>query len=314
MTMARLCTEILLDTAPAKIPLLLPTLDAAFSGGVPAGEGLVEVSGGPGSGKTCLMLQLCASYFVSPRLPDAFSRTPVAQALERAARRAQEATLRERDESRDALGMTSNRPENPPPREGDGLVVYVDCDGGFTASRFLEIAQGALRTTHGNFSGGSKDEGSVETPLDMLSRVAVLRVFSSRELFSVMHSLLAYFAPGALADEGSRFNINAKSLAEMVAEPLSTKQEMPPPAVSAFFASMSAFERPQLGLIVVDSLGSLFHPSFFPSPFDAQKALLKAGGTLLRLVSASGAAGVVTNKTTPVRLDGKWLLWNSFRT
>ncbi|PHJ21812.1 hypothetical protein CSUI_004340 [Cystoisospora suis] len=44
-----------------RVPFLLPSLDQALGGGIVCGEGIVEISGPPGVGKTSLTLQLAVS-------------------------------------------------------------------------------------------------------------------------------------------------------------------------------------------------------------------------------------------------------------
>ncbi|CBZ56425.1 conserved hypothetical protein [Neospora caninum Liverpool] len=55
-----------------RIPFLLPSLDRLLQGGCPVGEGILQICGPPGAGKTSLCLQLAASLaagFSPQRLP-----------------------------------------------------------------------------------------------------------------------------------------------------------------------------------------------------------------------------------------------------
>lgn len=252
------CLELLLhdQNSSNRVPLFFPSLDVAFGGGLEGGGPVTEVLGPPGAGKTCFCLQLCASY-----LSGAFLSLPANGGIP---------SLEIVDPGASSVLYTaSKRPK--------GCALYIDCDGGFRAERFLEIASGTLALCNST---------NREKPEDFLQRLLVIRVFSVRELLQLLEGLVAPSIPGAPH--------RLDTLVPLLSFPASAAPE----------SFQGAPRGPPIGLVVVDSLGSLFHPALHGSGWAAGKGILKTGFALVQLGAATGAVIAVATKIQASRAEG----------
>ena len=253
------------------VPLLLPSLDAAFGGGLEGGTSLTEVSGPSGAGKTCFLLQLCASYLSGISLsPSSHQGGPGGRSPEK---------------------QPTEGPVYAASRSPMGRAVYIDCDGGFRAERFLEVARGVL-----GFCKITKN--SNHTPEALLQRLLVLRVFSAAELQQLLEALLPRTTRGLPHLLDSFFPLLSG------ASPTPSGPLGPPEGL--FRGPDSLLEAPggpQIGIVVVDSLGSLFHPALQGGVWGTGKAVLRMGLSLLQLAAAFDAVVAVATRTIPARAE-----------
>ncbi|KAL8449431.1 hypothetical protein Emed_003082 [Eimeria media] len=249
----------------SRVPFLFPALDAALLGGLGGGPFLTEVGGPSGAGKTCLLLQLCSSYLagVHLNLPPQGGPPPPAWRAP---------------------------PQGPVYTAGGNVskcVVYVDCDGGFRAERFLEIARGTLATS--SSSSSSNSSSSSKAAESLLQRLVVVRVYSAVELQRLLEALLSP-VPGA----PHPLEVFLPSLC--VPPRPRAGQEGGGPG--------GAPQGPLVGMVVVDSLGSVFHPALQGRGWESTKDILKMGFSLLQISAANKAVVVVASKTTTARAAG----------
>ncbi|OEH77599.1 hypothetical protein cyc_08895, partial [Cyclospora cayetanensis] len=160
------CLELLQqERCSSKVPFLLPSLDSALCGGLLGGRALAEISGPSGAGKSCLLLQLCATYLTGTCV--VFSHSDAAPP------------------SGSSPFLSHSSPAACAYRSAGaspGCAIYVDCDGGFRAERFVEIAQGAF--------AACTSTGGKEAAEALLRRLVVLRVFSLAELLQLLEAFL----------------------------------------------------------------------------------------------------------------------------
>ncbi|KAL8452995.1 hypothetical protein Emag_002081 [Eimeria magna] len=244
----------------SRVPFLFPTLDAALLGGLGGGPFLTEIRGPSGAGKTCLLLQLCSSYLAGVHLN---LSSPHGGPLPPASRAPPEAPV-----------YTARRPASR-------CAVYVDCDGGFRAERFLEIARGTMaKSSSSNSSSGSKAAES------LLQRLVVMRVYSAVELQRLLDALQTPVLGGPHPLEIFLPSLCVPSRAR-------AGQEGGAPG--------GASQGPPVGMIVVDSLGSVFHPALRGRGWESTKDILEMGFSLLQISAATKAVVVVASKTTAAR-------------
>ncbi|KAL8431954.1 hypothetical protein Efla_002791 [Eimeria flavescens] len=258
------------DSSSRKIPFLCPSLDAALGGGLQQGAPLTEIAGPPGAGKSCLLLQLCASYLAG-------------------------------------VSFSQQTPGGPPSLGGclpplwmytagrgpQGCALFIDCDGSFRVERFLEIARGTLACCSSS-SGSSR---CVETAEDLLQRLVVVRVFSSKELQQLLDFLLSPSASGA--PHALDVYFPCLSAAAAVGPPSPLQRGGPPERGGGPLSHRGG--APLIGLVAVDSLTSLLHPALHRGGWAAGKTGLQIGFLLLRFADTQQAAVAVATKTTAPR-------------
>ncbi|KAL8270228.1 hypothetical protein Esti_005849 [Eimeria stiedai] len=174
------------------------------------------------------------------------------------------------------------RPQAPVYAAGRGLggcAVYVDCDGGFKVERFLEIARGTLASSSSNSSSKAAES--------LLQRLVVLRVYSAVELQRLLEALLT-----PVSGAPHPLEVFFPSLC------------LPSPARAGqheVWGRMGGPQKPPIGMLVVDSLGSVFHPALQGGGWESTKDILKMGFSLLQISATTQAVVVVASKTTAAR-------------
>ncbi|KAL8435709.1 hypothetical protein ACSSS7_002312 [Eimeria intestinalis] len=252
-----------------RVPFLCPTLDAALLGGLGGGASfLTEIVGPTGAGKTCMLLQLCCSYLAGIHLD---LLQPAVEGL-----------------PLPAWGRTlPQAPVYTAGRGPKGCAVYVDCDGGFRIERFLEIARGTLASINSNGSSSNSSSSNSKAAESLLQRLVVVRVYSAVELQRLLEALLTRVSglPHPLEICFPSLYVPASAGAgHEGGVPLKGGPQGPP-----------------IGMLAVDSLGSVHHPALQGRSWESTKDVLRTGFSLLKISANTKAVVIVANKTTAAR-------------